>query len=271
MWTAVISKKGGVGKTTTSVSLAAALARRGRRVLVVDLDPNAGASLSLGLAKHQLVGGVADVLLHGADPLGAILPVGERLDVMPASVDLRGAELALDRQGHKESVLARRLESLKAAGRYDDVFFDCPSSFGLLSGNAVVAADAFLVPATAHFLALEGLENLIAAAERLALRTGRRTECLGIVLTGVDYRIRTTYLRVRRIRQRFGTKVFAVEVRTNVSLAEAPEHGRTIFDWAPRSTGARAYALLAEEYLDAAAALERAAPAALDAPLIAYG
>ncbi len=248
MITAVISKKGGVGKTTTSVSLASALARQGRRVLVVDLDPNAGASLSLGLSKSQLGPGAAGVLLRDLPAADAVLPTPERgLDLLPASVDLRAAEIELDRSYRKDRVVSERLEPL--AHRYDDVFLDCPSSIGLLTRNALVAADAFLVPAPPHFLALEGLENLVANVEMQSLAANRHIRFLGVVLTMVDYRIRTTRKNLDAIRQRFGRHVFAVEIRTNVSLAEAPAFGQTIFAYKPYSLGARSYELLAEEFL----------------------
>ncbi|HEX9733703.1 MAG TPA: AAA family ATPase [Thermoanaerobaculia bacterium] len=254
---AIISKKGGVGKTTTAVNLAAALALQGKRVLLVDLDPNAGASLSLGLAKSELVPGAADVMLRNLPAHEAVRTTRvEGLAILPASVDLRSAEIELDVLFQKERVLHERLASID--GDYDFVFFDCPPSLGLLTRNAVVAGDAFLVPATPHFLALEGLEHLVATAERLSLGAGRGIRFLGVVFTGVDYRISTTRGAVRRLRDRFGARAFAVEIRTNVCLAEAPAFGQTVFEYSPASTGARAYSLLAEEILLFHAAAEPA-------------
>ncbi len=261
MITAVVSKKGGVGKTTTCVNLAAALAERGQRVLLIDLDPNAGASLSLGLAKSDLGPGAADLLLRGAPAEEVIRSTGvDGLHVVPSSVDLRGAEVELDRIRPKDRVLQPRLEPLRE--QFDFVFIDCPSSVGLLTRNAIVAADTFLVPAVPHFLAVEGLEHLIDNAERLSLHAGSKTRLLGIVLTLVDYRVRTTRLLVDRLRQRFDRSVFAVEVRTNISLAEAPAFGQNILQYKPRATGARAYRLLADELLQRTAP----PPAELPAP-----
>ncbi len=248
MITAVISKKGGVGKTTSSVNLAAALAGMGWRVLLIDLDPNAGASMSLGVSKAELGPSSADLLLRDMPPAALIRPTGvSNLYLMTASVDLRGAEVELDKLPRKDAVLAGRLADIRRD--YDFVFIDCLSSIGLLTRNAIVAADTFLVPATPQFLAVDGLEHVIDVARRVALSAGKRTELSGILLTMADYRLQATRAIVDRLRQRFGQKVFVVEVRTNVSLAEAPAFGQTIFQYKPRATGARAYQLLAEEFV----------------------
>ena len=260
MWTAIISKKGGVGKTTTAVNLAAALARGGQRVLVVDLDSNAGASLSLGLEKEELGPGTADVLLRGVAPRAAIRSTEqENLWVLPSSVDLRSAEIELDRLSNKERQLERKLESIRSS--FDQVLFDCPPALGLLTQNALFAADAFLIPAMPQYLALEGLDHLTQTAERLQLRAGHRARSLGIVLTSVDYRIKSMRDLVTHMREKYGPSVFAVEIRTNTSLAEAPAYGQTIFQYRPQSTGARGYLLLAEEFL-----IRSGAPAAPTVP-----
>lgn len=246
---AVISKKGGVGKTTTSVSLAAALAAAGKRTLVVDLDANAGASLSLGLARDELSPSSADLLLRD-QPAAALVRETSVPDLflLSASVDLRSLEAGLSLLSRKETVLRRALEPIRQD--YDYVFLDCPASIDLATRNALAAADRFLIPVVPQFLASEGLEHLIATAERIGLRGGQRTTLLGIVLTIVDYRLQTTRRVVDEVRERFGRRVLAVEVRTNVSLAEAPALGQTIFQYKPYATGAKAYKLLAEEVLD---------------------
>jgi len=188
------------------------------------------------------------MLLRGRPAWRSVTPTAiDGLSLIPASVDLRDAESELTQITGKHGVLAQRLEALEKS--YDYVLLDCPSSLGLLTHNALVAADTFLVPSTPHFLALEGLEHLIASADRLSWNAGRRISFLGIVLTAVDYRIRTTRAILERIRRTFGTKVFAVEIRTNFSLAEAPAFGQTVFEYRPSSTGAQSYRLLAEEFL----------------------
>jgi chromosome partitioning protein len=245
---ALLSKKGGVGKTTTAVSLAAALAGRGHRVLLLDLDSQASASLSLGLARDDFAPSIADVLLGGVAAHQAIHPTSTLgLDLIPAGTDLVSVDFELGGLRQKERRLADRLEPLRE--EYPFIFIDCPPSLSLLPLNALVASDGFIVPVVPQYLAWTGLGNLLQAAERISVRTGARARLVGLLLTMVDYRLKATRDNVEAIRRRFGRDVFAVEIRTNVRLAEAPGSGRPIFAYAPEATGARAYALLAEELL----------------------
>lgn len=243
---AIVSKKGGVGKTTTSVNLAAGLARRGLRVLLVDLDPNAGATLSLGLEKKDIAGGTADYLLRDRPLDDLLVPTKtEGLVFLPATVDLRSAEVELDAFRRKERVLRSKLEGERHG--FDHVVIDCPSSIGLLTRNAIAAADGVIVPSVPHFLAVEGLEHLMSTVERLAWRNEVRHRYVHVLITLADYRSRATRTTVDRIRSRFGKRVFATEVRINTRLAEAPGFGQTVFEFDDRSTGAQAYEHLAEE------------------------
>lgn len=244
----LLSRKGGVGKTTTSVSLAAAFARRGYRVLLVDLDSQASASLSAGLNRRQLVPSAADILLGDTPAREAIHSSSTpNLDVIPASTDLISADVDLGALRRKEHRLAGRLEPIR--NDYDMIFVDCPPSLSLLPINALVACDHFIVPVPPQFLATEGVTNLLAAAKRVGARTGRRPRLLGLLMTMADYRLKATRDQVDALREKFGSDVFAVEIRINVRLSEAPEAGLSIFDYAPDSSGAQAYDLLADEVL----------------------
>lgn len=248
MIVALVSKKGGVGKTTTTVNLAAALATRGHRVLVIDLDSQGSATLSLGLARGAAARTAADLLLGSTAAEECVSRTATpNLDLIPSSADLIHADFELGSLRAKERRLRDRLGALPAA--YDWVLIDCAPGLALLPINALLAADGFIVPAVPQYLAFEGIPNLLGAVERISARAGLRSELLGILLTMVDYRLKSTRETADALRAEFGAKVFAVEIRVNVRLAEAPRMGKPIFSYDPTATGAQAYGLLADELL----------------------
>ncbi|MDX1501467.1 MAG: ParA family protein [Thermoanaerobaculia bacterium] len=248
MITAVVSRKGGVGKTTTSVNLAAALAGIGKRVLLVDLDAQGSASLSLGVARSAMAPSSADIVLRSTPARDTVRRTRiPGLDLVTASADLASADQTLGMVAGRELILRRALAPI--AAEYDFILLDCPSSLSLLPINALLASDNFILPVVPHYLASEGVANLLSTVRRLRGRFGHETGLLGIVLTMVDYRTRTCRQNVDSIRAQYREGVFAIEIRINTRLAEAPGAGKTIFEYDATATGARAYRLLAAEVL----------------------
>ena len=248
MITAVASRKGGVGKTTLSVNLAAALARRGRRVLVVDLDSQASASLSLGVAREELAPSAYD-LIRGKAKLVEVLraTATPNLSLITASPDLNDLERVPPARGATEMQLRSIL--LPAREEFDHILLDTPPWPGIAAINAIAAADHLLIPVVPQFLAVEGVDNLLSAADRQRDKLGVGARGLGIVISMADYRARLARTTVQTLRENRGSLVFAIEVRLNTRVAEAPGHGRTIFEHDSASTGARCFDLLAEEFL----------------------
>jgi chromosome partitioning protein len=238
--------KGGVGKTTTAVNLAAAFSRAGLKVLLVDLDPQGSASYSLGVPRDQVTISVADVLTGKNEAAEAILETGvEGVQLLPASLELAGLDLALARKQEPDKLLKKAL----AGRRYDVTMIDCPPGLSILAANGMAASDAYIVPTTAHRLDVEALAGFLEAVESIRDRIGKKPELLGILLTMVDHRTNVTADVVAAVRKAHGTKVFRTEIPINVRLAEAPAAGRSIFDYESWSTGALAYGLLGGEVL----------------------
>lgn len=241
-----ISKKGGVGKTTSAVHVAAALAADGHRTLLVDLDSQASASLFLGVARSALAPSVADLMAGRCAAPAATRATGVAgLDLMTASADLVSVDVDYAARRDRELLLGRALAPLRE--RYEWIVLDSPPALTVLPVNALAASDFFVVPVVPQFLAFDGLDLLIATVRRLRERHGLKTRCLGFLLTMVDRRTRMARENIAALRARFGERIFAAEVPLNVRLAEAPARGRTVFDHAAEATGAIAYRLVAQE------------------------
>ncbi len=245
---AISNQKGGVGKTTTTVNLATAMAAVKKRVLVIDLDPQGNASTSLGIdQKHRPV--TTYHLLTGTGSVAdAIVPTGiPNLSIIPAGVDLAAAELELvdldNRQARLKEAIANQYDN------WDFVLIDCPPSLGLLTLNALVAADAVMVPLQAEFLALEGISQLVRTIERVRKSFNPGLELQGIVLTMVDKRNNLSEAVESDVRSYFGAKVYTTTIPRNVRISEAPSHGKPVLIYDLHSKGSRAYLDLAGEVL----------------------
>lgn len=243
---AIANQKGGVGKTTTTVNLSAALAKLGRRVLVLDIDPQGNATSGLGIDKHSAGAGIYDVFTGAARLEEVLVPTEqETLLVAPSNTDLVGVELELSVQEGREAIIKREIASLSA--HYDYVIMDCPPSLGLLTVNALVAAHSVLVPLQSEYYALEGVSALLKTVELARERLNENLEIEGVLLTMYDARTNLSRQVERETREYFGDKVFQTVVPRNVKISESPSFGKPIIFYDPYSVGAGAYESLARE------------------------
>lgn len=243
---AILNQKGGVGKTTTTINVAAALAKTGKQILVIDLDPQANATSGLAIDKSTLQHSIYEVLVSGAHVEDAIINTHiDNLRILPATTSLAAAEQELVTVHSRESVLKTAISSLA----YDFILIDCPPSLGLLSINALVAADAVLIPVQTEFYALEGLGLLMQTIQRVQAGLNPSLSLLGVVMTMVDSRNALSGQVIAEVKKHFGDFVFQTFIPRNVRLAEAPSFGKTVFEHDKWSKGARAYKALAKEIL----------------------
>jgi chromosome partitioning protein len=246
---AVVNQKGGVGKTTTTVNLAAALAQAGRRVLLVDVDPQGNATMGSGVDKRTLARTVYHALL-GLGELSGIRVRAERggYDLVPANRELAGAEVELVELPSRETRLKAALE--RVAADYDYILIDCPPSLSLLTVNALAAAHRVLIPMQCEYYALEGLSDLVGTIKRVRANLNPALDIAGLLRTMYDPRNTLSQQVSRELEAHFGDKVFRTLVPRNVRLAEAPSYGVPAVLWDPSSKGAQAYVALAGEVLE---------------------
>ena len=245
---AVVNQKGGVGKTTSAVNLAAAVGQGGKSVLLVDIDPQGNATSGMGLNKRELAKSSYDVIINGT-PAKEVIKHTEfdGVDVLPANMNLAGAELELVDSSKRESNLKNALLLVK--GEYDFIFMDCPPSLGLITLNALCAADTVLVPIQCEYYALEGLSQLISTVRQVKRLYNPMLEIEGVLLTMYDGRLNLTQQVVDELKRFFPKKVYSTPIPRNVKLSEAPSYGQPVMYYDKRSTGAAAYGSLADEFL----------------------
>lgn len=245
---AFTNKKGGVGKTTTAVNMAAYCAEFGKKVLLVDIDSQGNATTALGFSKSALKKSVYNVLIDG-DPASAnILPTQVKLlDILPANVDLTGAEVDLVYKRNREKILKEALDKVRA--NYDYIFIDCPPSLGLVTINAWVAADSVIIPLQSEYFALEGVSQLMNTIALVKQHLNPNLQIEGVVITMYDGRALISKQITAEIKKFFKTRLYEIIIPRNVRLAEAPSHGKPVMLHDPKCVGARAYKALTEEFL----------------------
>ena len=245
---AFTNKKGGVGKTTTAVNMAAYCAEFGKRVLLVDIDSQGNATTALGFSKSSLKKSVHNVLVEDDSASANIIPTQVKLlDILPANVDLSGAEVDLVYKRNRERILKEALD--KVRGNYDYIFIDCPPSLGLLTINAWVAADSVIIPLQSEYFALEGVSQLMNTIALVRQRLNPTLSIQGVVITMYDGRALISKQIAAEIKKFFKNKLYEIIIPRNIRLAEAPSYGRPILMYDPKCIGARAYKALTEEFL----------------------
>ena len=244
---AVVNQKGGVGKTTTAINLAAALSEREKRVLLCDFDPQGNATSGFGVDPRSLETSIYDLIVADQPDVKSAIVSTKWVDLLGANVNLAGAELDLIGMSDREYRLKNVLDQVK--DDYDYVFIDCPPSLGLLTLNCLCAADSFLVPLQCEYYAMEGVADLTTSVKIANRRLNKNLYIEGMLLTMYDNRLNFSTQVAEELRRYFGARVYDTVIPRNVRLAEAPSHGRPITEYDAGSKGARAYLAAAEEFL----------------------
>lgn len=245
---AIGNQKGGVGKTTTTVNLGAALASLGKKVLIIDSDSQGNATSGLGVERSAVMNSLYEILVDEVPMETCILPTSrENLYIVPSTIQLAAAELELAPVANRESRLKNAVEAIK--DQYDYILVDCPPSLGQLSINAFTASDTILIPVQAEYYALEGLSQLLNTIRLVQRSYNREFRIEGVLLTMLDARTNLGYEVVEEVRKYFQEKVYRTIISRNIRLSEAPSYGQSIIDYDPRSRGAEMYLELAKEVL----------------------